>query len=84
MLVQMERQIYREIAADIKINSIDMSAQTDEMIQSIHALNGDENLFDSDSDDEDEIVQPMLVYGPQPQVITNDLRSLDEMVCIKI
>lgn len=81
MLVQMERQIDREIAADIKTNSIDMSAQTDDGNQSNMIMSVAETMFDSDSDDEDDdVVQPMLVYGPQPQVVTNDLRSLDEMV----
>lgn len=79
MLVQMERQIDREIAADNKANCIDMSAQTDNMNQTI-ALSVEDNMYDSDSEDESEVVQPMLVYGPQPQVVTNDLRSLDEMV----
>lgn len=81
MLVQMERQIDREIAADNKANCIDISAQTDNnnMNQSI-ALSVEDNMYDSDSDDESEVAQTMLVYGPQPQVVTNDLRSLDEMV----
>lgn len=79
MLVQMERQIDREIAADNKANCMEMSAQTDDMHQSI-GLSVEDNMYDSDSEDDDETVQPMLVYGPQPQVVTNDLRSLDEMV----
>lgn len=71
MLVQMERQIDREIAADQR-----------KMEQSIVCSDGTETqtdtLDDSDSEMEDE--QPMLMYGPLPQIITNDLKSLDEMV----
>ncbi|XP_064546615.1 GAS2-like protein pickled eggs [Drosophila montana] len=39
------------------------------------------DLYDSDTDNEDDNDKdPMLMYGPQPQIITNDLKSLDEMV----
>ncbi|XP_015593425.1 GAS2-like protein pickled eggs isoform X2 [Cephus cinctus] len=64
MLVQMERQIDREIAAENK------------------AANG-AGAGNEDSDDEYEEMQqeePCLIYGPQPQIVTNDLKSLDEMV----
>ncbi|KFB35452.1 AGAP003901-PA-like protein [Anopheles sinensis] len=86
MLVQMERQIDREIAADNRANSgVGCGTQTE----------GGENggtgagvstgteteLYDSDSEEEDhESESPMLMYGPQPQIVTNDLKSLDEMV----
>jgi growth arrest-specific protein 2 len=66
MLVQMERQIDREIAADNKANGVAFGTQTEE--------------FDSDSEEEDDDNGPMLMYGPQPQIVTNDLKSLDEMV----
>lgn len=80
MLVQMERQIDREIAADNKANGIGTGTQTDNTGHSI-ATGNDEELFDSDSDDEDmDPNGPMLMYGPQPQIVTNDLKSLDEMV----
>lgn len=62
MLVQMERQIDREIAAENKAS---------------YGTGNDE------SDDEYEEMQPAetcLIYGPQPQIVTNDLKSLDEMV----
>lgn len=49
MLVQLEREIDREIAAEQSGN----------------------NLDDSDEDEQ---------FGPMPQVVTNDLKSLDEMV----
>lgn len=49
MLVQLEREIDREIAAEQRGNSLD------------------------ESDEEGQ-------YGPIPQVVTNDLKSLDEMV----
>lgn len=68
MLVQMERQIDREIAADQK-----------------KLGNGgkeEQNGVDEDSDSELEDEKPMLVYGPLPQIVTNDLKSLDEMVSL--
>lgn len=80
MLVQMERQIDREIAADNKANGIGTGTQTDHNTHSI-ATGNNEDLFDSDSEDEDmDPNGPMLMYGPQPQIVTNDLKSLDEMV----
>lgn len=80
MLVQMERQIDREIAADNKANGIGAGTQTDNSAHSI-ATGNDADLFDSDSEDEDmDPNGPMLMYGPQPQIVTNDLKSLDEMV----
>ncbi|XP_022902840.2 GAS2-like protein pickled eggs isoform X2 [Onthophagus taurus] len=64
MLVQMERQIDREILADQRAQG-----------------NGNEcELQDDDSDSEIEDEQIMLSYGPTPQIVTNDLKSLDEMV----
>ncbi|KAJ8982601.1 hypothetical protein NQ317_005073 [Molorchus minor] len=67
MLVQMERQIDREIAADQK--KLGVNEGTEDQ-------NGIEDDSDSDIDDEENI----LMYGPVPQIITNDLKSLDEMV----
>lgn len=83
MLVQMERQIDREIAADNKAAGVCCGIQTDSDnnggIQMIST--GTENEFvDSDSEDEDEDTGVTLMYGPQPQIVTNDLKSLDEMV----
>ncbi|XP_018800296.1 PREDICTED: GAS2-like protein pickled eggs [Bactrocera latifrons] len=90
MLVQMERQIDREIAADNKANGIGCGTQTDNAdatgTQTDIGINTDNvatetDMFDSDSENEDdEDNSPMLMYGPQPQIITNDLKSLDEMV----
>ena len=88
MLVQMERQIDREIAADNKMNASiydSSSTQTDNCSttnQTISISNENED-YESDSEDEDNQDDgPMLVYGPQPQIITNDLKSLDEMVSV--
>lgn len=83
MLVQMERQIDREIAADNKANGVAFGTQTDDDSKQTTSTSTDtENgLFDTDSDDED-ADEPVLVYGPQPQIITNDLKSLDEMVSL--
>lgn len=70
MLVQMERQIDREIAAENKAANGGLTQ-----------ANGNTN---EDSDDEYDADmhqdEPCLIYGPQPQIVTNDLKSLDEMV----
>jgi hypothetical protein len=77
MLVQMERQIDREIAADNKANGVAFGTQTETEM----TTTGTEiEEFDSDSEEEDDDNGPMLMYGPQPQIVTNDLKSLDEMV----
>lgn len=69
MLVQMERQIDREIAADQK-----------KLGNGVGEGNQDQNGMEEDSDSELEDEQPVLMYGPLPQIVTNDLKSLDEMV----
>lgn len=69
MLVQMERQIDREIAADQR-----------KLGNSINEGNEEQNGLEEDSDSELEDEQPVLMYGPLPQIVTNDLKSLDEMV----
>lgn len=79
MLVQMERQIDREIAADNKANGVALSTQTDSETQMTSTCTQHEE-FDSDSEEEEDDNGPMLMYGPQPQIVTNDLKSLDEMV----
>ncbi|KAL7744173.1 hypothetical protein ACLKA6_009148 [Drosophila palustris] len=92
MLVQMERQIDREIAADNKANGVGCGTQTsngcaESGTQTEAPPVGSEcvavetDLYDSDTENEDENDKdPMLMYGPQPQIVTNDLKSLDEMV----
>ncbi|XP_076255635.1 GAS2-like protein pickled eggs isoform X2 [Rhynchophorus ferrugineus] len=67
MLVQMERQIDREIAADQKKMGINDGSEHN-------------NGLDEDSDSEFEEEEPVMMYGPVPQIVTNDLKSLDEMV----
>lgn len=79
MLVQMERQIDREIAADNKANGVAFGTQTDSETQMTSTCTEHEE-FDSDSEEDDDDNGPMLMYGPQPQIVTNDLKSLDEMV----
>ncbi|XP_076761693.1 GAS2-like protein pickled eggs isoform X1 [Xylocopa sonorina] len=66
MLVQMERQIDREIAAENKAAN------------GAHGNAGNEESDDEYADMHQE--EPCLIYGPQPQIVTNDLKSLDEMV----
>lgn len=90
MLVQMERQIDREIAADNKANGIGCGTQTEtdgnqtDIGVGTETVSTETDMFDdSDSENEDDDDQgPMLMYGPQPQIITNDLKSLDEMVSL--
>lgn len=78
MLVQMERQIDREIAADNKANGVGFGTQTD--CEQMTTIGTEIEEFDSDSEEEEDDNGPMLMYGPQPQIVTNDLKSLDEMV----
>ncbi|ALC49516.1 pigs [Drosophila busckii] len=96
MLVQMERQIDREIAADNKANGVgigcgtqtsnglsDSGTQTEAIAVGVgsECVASEADLYDSDTENEDDSDEnPMLMYGPQPQIITNDLKSLDEMV----
>ncbi|XP_051175262.1 GAS2-like protein pickled eggs isoform X3 [Leptopilina boulardi] len=60
---------------------VQMERQIDREIAAENkATNGTNN---DDSDDEYADMQqeePCLIYGPQPQIVTNDLKSLDEMV----
>lgn len=79
MLVQMERQIDREIAADNRANGVGCGTQTE--LNGTNSMSTETEGFESDSDEEeDDDNGPMLMYGPMPQIITNDLKSLDEMV----
>ncbi|XP_017768571.1 PREDICTED: uncharacterized protein LOC108556811 [Nicrophorus vespilloides] len=78
MLVQMERQIDREIAADQRRND---SIHAD--VNGVPGLRMEQNGDDEEDDETDsemEDEQPVMVYGPLPQIVTNDLKSLDEMV----
>lgn len=69
LLVQMERQIDKEIAADQKKMGV--------------ICNENQNGLDDDSDSDLEDEETVLMYGPVPQIITNDLKSLDEMVSLR-
>uniref|UniRef100_A0A182T8X7 Uncharacterized protein n=1 Tax=Anopheles maculatus TaxID=74869 RepID=A0A182T8X7_9DIPT len=85
MLVQMERQIDREIAADNRANAgVGCGTQTEGESGGTGtgiSTGTETELYDSDSEEEDhEAESPMLMYGPQPQIVTNDLKSLDEMI----
>lgn len=58
---------------------VQMERQIDREIAAENkAVNGATNE-DTDDDCDDE---PCLIYGPQPQIVTNDLKSLDEMVIL--
>uniref|UniRef100_A0A1B6DWV1 GAR domain-containing protein n=1 Tax=Clastoptera arizonana TaxID=38151 RepID=A0A1B6DWV1_9HEMI len=67
MLVQLEREIDREIAADKR-----------ELQRGLSGTQGYdfEDEEDSDMSDSEDCRQ----FGPLPQIVTNDLKSLDEMV----
>lgn len=90
MLVQMERQIDREIAADNRAAGVSCDTQTESSGDDTANGKGNaadastgtelEAMFESDTDEEEDEEEPMLMYGPQPQIVTNDLKSLDEMV----
>ncbi|XP_031356658.1 GAS2-like protein pickled eggs [Photinus pyralis] len=74
MLIQMERQIDREIAADQRKMGLSM-----DLSEGLESQDGD---LDDESDSEIEDEQPVLMYGPLPQIVTNDLKSLDEMIVV--
>lgn len=57
---------------------VQMERQIDREIAAENkAANGAGN---EESDDEYEEEQPCLIYGPQPQIVTNDLKTLHELV----
>lgn len=68
MLVHLEREIDREIAADRRRLRFSGCCQD-------HYEN-DSSEEESDLTDSEDCVE----YGPLPQIVTNDLKSLDEMV----
>ena len=72
------KQIDREIAAEMKASGYGKFTEE----TGLTMISGTEmELFESDSEDEDlDDQNQLLIYGPQPQIITNDLKSLDEMV----
>lgn len=60
---------------------VQMERQIDRELAAENKANGAGNE-DSDDDYGDDMheEEPCLIYGPQPQIVTNDLKSLDEMV----
>ncbi|XP_054279939.1 uncharacterized protein LOC128998028 isoform X2 [Macrosteles quadrilineatus] len=69
MLVQLEREIDREIAADKRDLRRGLSQ------------GGPGYEFEDDDDESDmSDAEDHCQYGPTPQIVTNDLKSLDEMV----
>ncbi|KAH8265011.1 hypothetical protein KR038_003683 [Drosophila bunnanda] len=65
------------------INSGNSMATTTTTITTTTTVGSETDLYDDSDDSENEDdgdENPMLMYGPQPQIITNDLKSLDEMV----
>jgi len=84
MLVQFEREIDREIARDQKRERAGSTGDG-----SGGDLNGADLGDDSgagleeEEEEEEEEEDYSLQYGPVPQIVTNDLKSLDEMVSTK-
>ncbi|XP_022219109.2 GAS2-like protein pickled eggs isoform X1 [Drosophila obscura] len=93
---QIDREIAADIKASGVANSSDSGTQTEAVASSstlsstatsttvtTTTVGSETDLYDDsdDSENEDDADEnPMLMYGPQPQIITNDLKSLDEMV----
>ncbi|KAG8327843.1 cytoskeletal adaptor activity protein [Homalodisca vitripennis] len=67
MLVQLEREIDREIAADKR-----------DLKRGLSACQGYDYEDDEDESDLSD-TEDCRQYGPLPQIVTNDLKSLDEM-----
>ena len=69
LLVQFEREIEKDEKRNLeRILSVNEGTEAD----------NEDN--DDDYDDDDETEEEEIDYGPKPQVVTNDLKSLDEMV----
>lgn len=76
MLVQLEREIDREIAADKRDLKRGLSIAGGATATQGYDLEDEED--ESDLSDAEDCQQ----YGPLPQIVTNDLKSLDEMVSV--
>lgn len=62
---------------------VQMERQIDREIAAENkASNGTGNDESDDEYGEMQQEEPYLIYGPQPQIVTNDLKSLDEMVSL--
>lgn len=72
LLVQMEADIDREMEQE--------RLAEERMAESGGKLEDEEDAWGSGTRDLSTPEPPKMFYGPQAQVITNDLKSLDEMV----
>ena len=80
LLVQMERDIDKEIERD-------RLAEERLRAKQLAAEGGGEDGEGWDEDGVEEVEDeppPTIFYGPQAQIITNDLKSLDEMVSVPL
>lgn len=75
MLVQLEREIDREIAADKRCLKRGLSG-VQGGLGAVQGYDFEDEDDESDLSDSEDCRQ----YGPLPQIVTNDLKSLDEMV----
>ncbi|XP_042217341.1 GAS2-like protein pickled eggs [Homarus americanus] len=75
LLVQMEADIDRELEQE--------RLAEERMAESGGQFNGEDESWSHDGHDLTPPEPPKMFYGPQPQIITNDLKSLDEMTMVK-
>lgn len=73
MLVQFEREIDREIAREQR----EQRERGGSQCEGAQGVGEAEAVEEEDEEEEEDYP---LQYGPVPQIVTNDLKSLDEMV----
>lgn len=81
MLVQFEREIDREIARDQKRERAGSTGDGSggDLNSASNGNDSGAGMEEEDDEEEEEDYNP-LEFGPVPQIVTNDLKSLDEMV----
>jgi len=83
LLVQFEQEIDREMALDDDKENEDATAAARSLDRNECAgTAGEQSERKEEAEEEEE--GELVEYGPQPQIVTNDLRSLDEMVSYRV
>ena len=77
LLVQFEQEIDREMALD---DDAEAAAGRAGAADSNEGGGESAGQGEGEEEEEEEEEEELIEYGPQPQIVTNDLRSLDEMV----